>query len=77
MGPEVFNVASLGSKTNTKTLILCAFDASTFSAIIVNLLLEFYSIVAILYLYLLRFDLMIRTFLDVIFRNKTHADIFV
>ena len=36
--------------------------------------LEFYSFLAIRYFYLPRFDLMMGTFLDVIFGNKTHAD---
>ena len=41
------------------------------------LLLELYSFVATRHFYLSLFDLMIGAFLDVIFRNKTHVNIWI
>ena len=70
MGLEVFTVASLGSKTNAKNLILSASDASVFFAITDEYSIAVSNFVAIRYFYLPRFELMIGTFLDVIFTKK-------
>ena len=43
--------------------------------LLMTLLMEFYSLVAIRYFYLTLFDLMIGTLLDVIFSNITHVNV--
>ena len=75
MGPKVFTNASVGSKTNTKALMLSAFYASIFSAIIdeSSIGLEVHSFITTRFFYLPRFDLMIGTLMNVVLRNKTRS----